>query len=484
MLIYFYNYVVNIIIMRISFLLGSLALIGFLGLISKRTLAQGIQFEQTLNWKEIKSKAQKENRYILVDCYATWCGPCKAMEKKIFSNTEVGEYINANFISFRLQMDEAMPENNEIKNRYDDVKNFDSLYHITSYPNLLFFSPTGKLVHQIIGATGDPKYFIELASAALNEKKQYYTLLNSMQNHQKDTVYLSNLLISAIQLADSSTIKTAGKYFTNSLLSENLQSNQVRLVAQIASSEADVEFSFLLRHWNKIKDFHDSKEIVARKLSRLIFAENIDPLFKGTDPIFLKKIKREMNRKYPDLSRILIANVEEIFQDKVRETIFRLYTGYQFGELNREEIISKLKKKFPDYSYDQSQVEVEVQYYNDRGQYSQCESAAEKLLHKYSKNLTSDQINNICWEYIFLRGSSKPALLEALKQMAKLASNTNDPDYIDTYANLFYKSGDLSSALSHQEQAIQLASKPAARPAALTAAKEHIEKMKKQKKRG
>ncbi|MBO9572315.1 MAG: hypothetical protein J7497_08925, partial [Chitinophagaceae bacterium] len=33
----------------------------------------GINFEVRLTWQQIKDKAKAENKFIFVDCYATWC---------------------------------------------------------------------------------------------------------------------------------------------------------------------------------------------------------------------------------------------------------------------------------------------------------------------------------------------------------------------------------------------------------------------------
>ena len=34
--------------------------------------------------KELLAKAAKEKKYLFVDVYATWCGPCKAMATQVF----------------------------------------------------------------------------------------------------------------------------------------------------------------------------------------------------------------------------------------------------------------------------------------------------------------------------------------------------------------------------------------------------------------
>ena len=44
----------------------------------------GIQFEHNTTWQAVLDKAKQENKYIFVDAFTTWCGPCKMMAKNIF----------------------------------------------------------------------------------------------------------------------------------------------------------------------------------------------------------------------------------------------------------------------------------------------------------------------------------------------------------------------------------------------------------------
>src|ERR1700733_3163950 len=82
----------------------------------------GIQFETGLNWKQIVKKARLEHRYIFVDCYTTWCGPCKAMEKEVYSTQGVGSLYNAKFISVKMQMDTSAKDDAAVKATYADAR--------------------------------------------------------------------------------------------------------------------------------------------------------------------------------------------------------------------------------------------------------------------------------------------------------------------------------------------------------------------------
>ena len=47
-------------------------------------LAQPLKFEKS-NWEAVKAKAKAENKPIFVDTYASWCEPCKWMDKHVFA---------------------------------------------------------------------------------------------------------------------------------------------------------------------------------------------------------------------------------------------------------------------------------------------------------------------------------------------------------------------------------------------------------------
>src|ERR1700710_7497 len=69
------------------------------------TSSNRIHFTKEISWNEILKKAKKDNKYIFIDCYASWCGPCKEMDKEVYTNDTVGNYMNSRFISVKYQLD-------------------------------------------------------------------------------------------------------------------------------------------------------------------------------------------------------------------------------------------------------------------------------------------------------------------------------------------------------------------------------------------
>ena len=81
--------------------------------------------------KELK-KIIKDNKKVLVDCYADWCGPCKMLGPIIEQLAK--EVKDVEFYKINVDEDEDISEE----------------YGISAIPNMLYFKD-GKLKEQIIG---------------------------------------------------------------------------------------------------------------------------------------------------------------------------------------------------------------------------------------------------------------------------------------------------------------------------------------------
>ncbi|WP_026994256.1 thioredoxin family protein [Flectobacillus major] len=111
----------------------------------------GIQFFHG-TFKEALAKAKKEKKLVLMDCYTTWCGPCKYLKTKVFTDKALGDYINQKFISIAVDY-----ENGE-------GPGVAQMYPVEGYPTLYFLDGAGKVKKTILGVPqGGAKEILQTA---------------------------------------------------------------------------------------------------------------------------------------------------------------------------------------------------------------------------------------------------------------------------------------------------------------------------------
>ena len=110
----------------------------FILLNSVNAFTQGIEFFHG-SWEEALMKARTEDKIIFVDAFTSWCGPCKNMAANTFTNAEVGEFYNLNFINMKIDMEKEMGI--EFKRKYP----------VSAYPTLFYIDADGEVVLKSVG---------------------------------------------------------------------------------------------------------------------------------------------------------------------------------------------------------------------------------------------------------------------------------------------------------------------------------------------
>lgn len=119
-----------------------------------------IFFEGRFN--EALAKAKEQNKLVFLDCYTTWCGPCKWMAANVFTNDTVADYFNKTFICYKQDME---------KGEGVDVA---KMYTVRNYPTYLWVDPNGKQVHRSVGSVS-PASFLRIGNDAIStDRNQSY----------------------------------------------------------------------------------------------------------------------------------------------------------------------------------------------------------------------------------------------------------------------------------------------------------------------
>lgn len=204
-------------------------------MIATNLLAQGIKFE-TGSWADVQAKAKAQNKPIFVDAYTSWCGPCKQMAKEVFTQNEVGEYFNKNYVSYKLDMEKG------------EGVEFGGKYQVAAYPTMLYFSPDGKLVHRTLGSsTGD--VLVQNAVDALDPAKQFYTQEDIFKkgSKDKDADFLLGFCMMALNASDMTNAEAAfGKLWKLKTKEELVSNEMFELVMMLTQSYKSDAFRFVI----------------------------------------------------------------------------------------------------------------------------------------------------------------------------------------------------------------------------------------------
>ena len=147
---------------------------------------QGVNFEQ-LTFDAALAKAKSEKKLIFMDCYTSWCGPCKRMDKNVFSQEKAGKYFNSKFICVKCNITEG--EGPKIAKKFN----------IKSVPTFFLIRPDGSVQHLIIGG-GEMDEFIDKIEKGANEKTSL-DYLNKL--YEKGDMNKQQLLTYRIALLDA-----------------------------------------------------------------------------------------------------------------------------------------------------------------------------------------------------------------------------------------------------------------------------------------
>lgn len=109
-------------------------------------------------WDSAVKKASAQKKYIFVDCYATWCGPCKMLKTRTFTNKKVADFFNKNFVNISIDMEAGQGPK------------LAQQWQVQALPTLLIFDENAKPVLGTMGFIG-PDDLIRFAEQALDPQK-------------------------------------------------------------------------------------------------------------------------------------------------------------------------------------------------------------------------------------------------------------------------------------------------------------------------
>ena len=141
---------------------------------------RSIRFEEG-SYQEVLAKAKKENKLLFIDCYTSWCGPCKMLARDVFTNNEVADYFNEHFISLKVDCEKG--EGPQLRERFG----------VSSYPTLLFIDGSGKMVNKILGASPAPAFLVKVKEG-LDPENSLFAKEKKYEAGNRDRAFMLDLI--------------------------------------------------------------------------------------------------------------------------------------------------------------------------------------------------------------------------------------------------------------------------------------------------
>lgn len=141
---------------------------------------RSIEFREE-NWDRILKIAKIEKKMVFVDCYTSWCGPCKMLAKNVFTQDQVADFYNEKFVCVKMDMEKG--EGPELAKRYE----------VSAYPTLLYIGVTGELKHCVTGYM-TPETLIKNGETALGGEATLEDLKIQYENGNRDEAFVKQYL--------------------------------------------------------------------------------------------------------------------------------------------------------------------------------------------------------------------------------------------------------------------------------------------------
>lgn len=208
---------------------------------------QGIQFFHG-SFEDALKKAEKEGKQIFVDVYTSWCGPCKQMATKVFTDEKVGKYYNDKFVCIKLDADK------------DKEYGFFKKYQASGYPSLFWLTDKGELIDMNVGFLGVEQFIAKaeaLKNSKLNENIAAYQ--KRWEGGERSIELVDKYLFGVISKLDPAKFRPYCLDYLKSIDEEQLRTATTYKILScfMRDMEPGLVFDLHMKYWNDYSRFEN-----------------------------------------------------------------------------------------------------------------------------------------------------------------------------------------------------------------------------------
>lgn len=236
------------------------------------TLSAQTVFMENEPWADVVAKSKAEGKPIFMDCYTSWCGPCKGLATEIFPQPIVGDYLNANFVCCKYDMEKG--EGVDLHNKY--------IANIPGFPTMLILDSEGNLIHSVVGYQKADALIAALKSGM--EGKTLPVFTKRYDDGERSLSFIKEYCEVLDVAYDKEKKATVIKDFVETLPLDSLLNKEILMIYLPYLKDAYTpQYEYVL---NNMNDYHykvnaDCYEIESRLASTM--SDAVNDLIKLTD---------------------------------------------------------------------------------------------------------------------------------------------------------------------------------------------------------
>ncbi|MEI3421103.1 MAG: thioredoxin family protein [Butyricimonas faecihominis] len=254
---------------------------------------QGTEFLEGKKWSGVLKIAQEQGKYIFMDCYTSWCGPCKGLAQNVFPQPKVGEFLNSNFVCCKYDMEKG--EGIMLYKKYKD--------NIPGFPTMLMINPVDEsIVHKVVGYT-EPDALIEALQDGLDGKT--LAVFQKRYEEGQRSLELIKEYCKALDVAyDQDTKEKVVRDYIESMPLDSLMSKELlELYLPYLNNAYSAQYEYVVKNLDKVQyrlkmNRYDIEMSLQRAMSDAVREiVNVTLAHTNADTLALMKTKEEKLKK-------------------------------------------------------------------------------------------------------------------------------------------------------------------------------------------
>jgi len=166
----------------------------------------------------VQKKASDQQLMLFVDVYATWCGPCKMMDRDVYTDPAVADYMNANFISVRMD------------GETDYGRVYAAAQELEGYPSMFIFTMNGEPISKVVGFT-PAEQLVPTLKATVDGYKEIRIYQAKYQRGTLEEVEFAAYIAAVRSMGNQKEADKLGDEYMEQVIGEKLSDNDISVVA-------------------------------------------------------------------------------------------------------------------------------------------------------------------------------------------------------------------------------------------------------------